>query len=180
MKLTKRLKVASPRNRAFLIAGIAVLVLALGGVLFVAAKMRPIAAPIVSAVEPRSSETSELELAVLIPQRCEKGEILVRYVERASGISVKAQYRRKSILPPTEFECTLELRRFGSIVRVAIDSSPRMNAGSSKSVSRPKLIADQSQSVARPVVYVRAFSSDFEEPFGPGLDVKIERVSRLD
>lgn len=148
--------------------------------LFIAAKLRPVAAPIVSALEPSDGGSSEIELAILIPQGCEKGELRVRYVERLNGISVKAQYRRKSILPPTEFSCTLDLREFGSIVRVAIRPDPGLVRESDQSSSRPKSIADLSQSIGRPVLYVPEFRSHFQEPFGPGLEVRIERVRILD
>lgn len=156
-----------------MVGGVLATVMILIGAAFVAGKMRPIAAPIISATESTRNGSSEIELAILIPQRCEEGELSVRYVERNSGIAVKSQYRRKSILPP-EFSCTLMLLEFGYVVKVVISRIER------ESGSRPKSIADLSQPVARPVVYVDQFRADFEAPYGPGLDVKVQRVESLD
>ena len=180
MEVTQRFGDTSLAKRMLLFVGLAAAFVAIGGLAFYVAKLRPIAAPIVSALEPRSGGSAELVLAIAIPDRCERGELRVRYAESLRGVSVKAAYRRTSILPPADFSCEAILRLSGRIVRIAIRPESGLEIESDRQGFEPKSIMDHSQSVPRPVVYVREFSPEPQERVGPGLEVEIERVSKLD
>lgn len=153
------------------------LVLAAG---VLAVKMRPVDAPIISAIEQNGRGSSEVVLAIAIPDRCEKGKLHVRYVEGPHAIHVKARYARKSILPPSDFSCEAILRLNGLVVKVALDLESSDRIDTNRSNRKSKFIFDKSQSVPRQVVFVKEFSPEPQQQFGPGLEVKVERVRSLD
>lgn len=171
-------RTASRRRHVLTAIAVAAALALLVVVVVAVGKFRPVAAPTVAALDQSRKNSSKVVLAIAVPDKCEKGELLVRYDRGRHGLTVDASYRRKSVFAPKDFSCTPVLRTSGSVVRVVFTPKPVVGGKPVQINAQPDWIMDKSQPVARPVLFVDEFSPVPGSP-EPRLDVRIEQDSDL-